>query len=451
MRRKTHKPRHHPTAGPATPEPPFVDRLLWWIIVAGVVVIPCFVSPTGQESFRFPKLLLFRAEGIILLTIVAIAAIWGKFDFRRYSLRDPAVWLPLAIVGWTAITTITSHKPLISVYSLLTVVTGMTIFLLTYVLGRNKSIHVAAIVLIPALVNALVYWLQRAKLWNPLVPDRWTLMASNAPEIQRLSDIALQGNRNDVGTFLLIPSLLAIVLATTFKGRLRVIYGTAAVLLISALVLSRTLTAMIALVVGIAALGTMRSWRAAIGTATVAILLAVLALQFYPPVHNRLELLRKYASQKKYNQIFSGRLGAYMAAAEMAIDHPIVGVGPGVFGREFLPYKINVDSRYGSQGLNTSGVNFGEAHNDHLQVADETGVLGYVGLASVLVLVGALSFRRRNFESSDPRRLYAVSAAFPAALSFAVLALAQFPLQLASTLVTYAFAIGLMEGWSEDR
>src|SRR5512140_1478050 len=131
------RPKRHKPQQPTVPDAePFVDRLLWWILVAGVIVIPCVVQPTGQESFRFPKLLLFRAEGIVLLTIVGVAAIWGKFDFRRYDLRKPAVWLPLAIVGWTAITTVTSHKPIISVFSLLTVVTGMTIFLLTYVLGR---------------------------------------------------------------------------------------------------------------------------------------------------------------------------------------------------------------------------------------------------------------------------------------------------------------------------
>lgn len=444
---KRRKP--HPPVEPV-PQPPFVDRLLWWVLVAGVVVIPCVISPTGQDSFRFPKLLVFRAEGILLLTIVAIAAIWGKFDFRRYSLRDPAVWLPLAIVGWTAITTITSHQPLISVYSLLTVITAFTIYLLTYALAPAKDLRVAALVLIPALANALVYWLQKARLWNPLVPDRWTLMASNAPEIQRLSDIALQGNRNDVGTFLLVPALIAIVLATICGGPIRFAWGATSLLLISALVLSRTLTSMLALAIGIAAIGAIRSWKAAVVAIGVAILSAALILEFYPPVHHRLLLARTQIAGKRYNEVFSGRLGAYLAGLEMAIDHPVSGVGPGLFRREFLPYKIEVDAKYGSRGLHAAGVNFGEAHNDHLQTLDETGVIGYLGFAGAVVLAGAASFHRRR-DGADDRGTFVRRAAFPLAVSFAVLALAQFPLQLASTLVTYAFVAGLMEGWIEGR
>lgn len=426
-----------------------MDRLLWWVLVAGVVVIPCAVSPTGQDSFRFPKLLLFRAEGIVLVAAVAIAAVWGKFDLRRFDWHKPAVWLPLAIVVWTAFTTCTSHQPLISVYSLLTVVTGFTVYLLTSVLAKGRSYRTAAIVLLPAAVNALIYWLQRAKVWNPLVPDRWTLETSSSPAIQSLSDIALQGNRNDVGTFLVLPALLAIVLTTVSRGRVRYVYASASLLLCSALVVSRTLTAIIALSIGIAALGMMRSWRLAVASVTTAVLLAGLTLQFYPPLHARMLLAKRRATEKKYNELLSGRLGAFVAAQEMAVDHPLLGVGPGLFAREFLNYKIRVDEKYGGRGFHATGVNFGEAHNDHLQTLDETGVPGYAGFAGALIVLGSISFRRRKSAGDDPRWKFARQGSFPVAISFAVLAMAQFPLQLAATLVTLAFAAGLMEAWSE--
>lgn len=60
------------------------------------------------------------------------------------------------------------------------------------------------------------------------------------------------------------------------------------------------------------------------------------------------------------------RLSLWQGAAEMIRDHPLLGVGPGLFGRAFRLYRdpIMVDDRLGS------------AHNALLHTGAETGLLG---------------------------------------------------------------------------
>lgn len=448
MRRKTHKPRHQPAAAPAAPQQPSVDRLLWWIIVTGVVVIPCFVSPTGQESFRFPKLLVFRAEGIVLITIVAVAAIWGKFDFGRYSLRDPAVWLPLAIVGWTAITTVTSQNFVTSLYSLLTVVCGIVVFLLTFVLGRKRSLATISLVLAPAIANVLVLFLQRHRIWNPLIPDRWTMFGSPNEEIRSLSEIALQGNRNDVGTFLLLPSLVAIALALELRGRDRLLAILATVIVVSGLFASRTLSAIIALFVGIVLLGACRSWKTATASVVTGAIVVAAVFSLYAPLRERATILAGNLKNGNIESFFSNRPIAFVTALEIAKDHALVGVGPGNFGREYLAYKLKVDDmKLPFLSANPHAFNFGEAHDDPLQTLAEGGIPALILLFAAFGLIGTLSFR------SDPepdRSRFVRKSALAFAGATLVLSFAQFPMQLAAAIVTLAFVAGLLFGWSHE-
>ena len=48
------------------------------ILVAALVVIPLWVSPSGRESFRAPKLLLLRMEAILLIVALVFHGTSGK-------------------------------------------------------------------------------------------------------------------------------------------------------------------------------------------------------------------------------------------------------------------------------------------------------------------------------------------------------------------------------------
>ena len=89
---------------------------------------------------------------------------------------------------------------------------------------------------------------------------------------------------------------------------------------------------------------------------------------------------------------------------------------------------------------------FAQVHNDHLQVLAETGLPGSLLFLGALVLLSAISFRAPA--TPDERVRFARLLAFPAALTFAVLALAQFPMQLTSPMVADVYLAALCFTWT---
>jgi O-antigen ligase len=92
--------------------------------------------------------------------------------------------------------------------------------------------------------------------------------------------------------------------------------------------------------------------------------------------------------------------------------------------------------------------NFGEAHNDHLQTLAVSGIPGYLIFAGALITLGALSFRRTD---EDLRSRFAHALALPLAGGFAVVTLAQFPLELASTASIAIHFAALGCAWAGER
>lgn len=76
--------------------------------------------------------------------------------------------------------------------------------------------------------------------------------------------------------------------------------------------------------------------------------------------------------ESSYNSI-TQRLNYWQTAIAVIKDHPILGIGPGNFQEVFLKYKI---------GLST---NTRYAHNIFLQLWAETGILGLLGMVSLIV------------------------------------------------------------------
>lgn len=61
-----------------------------------------------------------------------------------------------------------------------------------------------------------------------------------------------------------------------------------------------------------------------------------------------------------------GRLDMWQSAVEMTSDHPLTGVGPGLFGRAFREYRDPIIARD----------KLASAHNAYLNLASETGIIG---------------------------------------------------------------------------
>ena len=64
-----------------------------------------------------------------------------------------------------------------------------------------------------------------------------------------------------------------------------------------------------------------------------------------------------------------GRIYVWKADKQMILDHPIIGVGPGLWGKKYVEqYQLKQETQ-----------NLGHSHNNMLQIASESGILGLIG------------------------------------------------------------------------
>ena len=399
-------------------KPSILDRAAWWLIVSAVVVVPLFVSLRGSEAFRTPKESLFIAIGLVLAVFVAA---------RGAIARTPLTLLALAAVVWTAVATIFSANRAISVRTFVWVVAAAAFVVAVDVFGRKRSPLVIAVPLIPAAINAVMFLLQRFHVWNPMrFPDE-------VPDQFRYT--ALIGNPDDVGSFLVVPAMVAIALAVVDRRR-RALWVPVSALIVAGLATGR-LTSLIAVGGGLLAIGFLRSRRAA-AIASVAVVVGGIALVIgYAPMRERWQTIVSGIRAHDYAAASSGRVTPFIAAAEMAKDHPLTGVGPGCFGFEYFPYKVAVERSHPHlRATYSTNFNYGEAHNEYLQTVAEEGLIGLAIFIAAIVILARTS--RRAADDDIVRTL-----GLPLAVAIAILCLAHFPLHLAAPTIVLLYVATL--------
>ena len=404
-----------------SPKPAGAECAAIAILAAGALVIPTIIT-SGDEAFRLPKELAFRAEAIVLLVV---AVFWATARRRTWRIgRGAALAIAAAVVGWTLVTAAFSTNRLLSADSLITVAAAAVIFVVTYVAAQDLPLFAVDVLMIAAGANAALVILQETNLWTPLkltVPGHY-------------ASVGLLGNANDVGTFLVAPALAALVMGVTAAGPRRWIYAAVALLLAGGIVASGTRTALAALVAALLVFALTHSWRAA---AVVAVLLAVLAV----PVLSRRTMIGENArlfvdaaKKRDYERLLSERLVPFLAAIDMTRDHPLLGVGPGCFKYHFMLYRVALKTHYPPAWTKGSPEHYSEVHDDHLQVASESGLPGYaLFLAAIAIAAGT----RRRAAAATAEAAFARALRWPLAAAFFVVCLAQFPLELAAPRLMY--------------
>jgi hypothetical protein len=123
----------------------------------------------------------------------------------------------------------------------------------------------------------------------------------------------------------------------------------------------------------------------------------------------------------------------------MVREHPLVGVGPGNWPVVF--------PRYAEPGARRDGVLSAalaprQAHNDLVERAAETGLLGLLALG--VLAAGSVIAARRRLQSHDPDMRASVAGAAGALVALAAVAMVGFPLEMPGTLVLCGVALGLI-------
>ena len=413
------------------------DRWFLPIIAGFAILIPLVVSTTGKDSFRLPKEIMFRAEVIVLIGLCTIFAYLRQLHFSL-NRSEVAPILALSVVSWGAVATLYSTNIRLSLGALSWLIGWTIIFIVTMAVShRRTNIFLVYACLIPAVLNSIVVLFQETSTWNPFFSTQLT---------EHVFHSGMIGNPNDVGTFLVGPIIASFALVVA-EPRHRLLHcATTSVLLVAAGA-NHTLTALIAISIGVICLIFVlaRKWTLLAVASVAAVVL--LTVRFYPPLYHRYQLTKTWASSGLYDSILSGRILPFFTSSRMFLDHPLTGVGPGCFKWQYFPYKMRIISEFGPSitRSNAASINFGEVHNDHLQILAESGFPGYLLFIGALAYIASGSFT--SFDSSRPESVFSRVASFPLAVGFAVVALGQFPLELAAPTAANVYLFALCASW----
>jgi O-antigen ligase len=328
-------------------------------------------------------------------------------------------------------------RPNASFWAPATVVCFAAFFCAAYLTAGTRSpVTALLVVLVPAAVSAVLATLQSTQIWYPwTIDDRVSL---------RLRTSGLIGNPNDLGTYLVLPALAAFGAGLAWRRHRWLLI--VAMVLVAGLASAQSVTPFIAAVAGVfimAITSKTRRLRLVVIGAVLALLAAAI---IHPGSRTRFQSLLASTSSGELPEMTSFRIVPAMAAFQMFLDRPLVGVGPGSFSSMYMTYKLRIDEKY-PQWLRLGNESFEQVHNDHMQ----TGLPGYLLFLGALVLLALISLRRNGvMDPEDPRTQFARIFALPAAVSFGVLALAQFPLQLTAPMVPALYLAALCFAWTNE-
>ncbi len=405
------------------PSPDAGDRLLGLLAflasVVLVLAVPLLWDSRALEMFRGPKSELALAAWAVLAATFLVGNAGGA------AWRDPW-WLAWAgVLAGGVVSAIACPQPMRALAALGPLALAAAGWGAVRQLAEPRRRTLAALVVWAGAIEAVLVLLFLRTSWQP---ESFALLDR---ETGRFAWIGTVGNPADVAVLLVLPALLAAGRAVTSR-RLRLSNGAAAALMIAVILGTQTLTTALALAAGALVL----LWRNAPRRLRVPLVAAalgvVLVLFVATPLSQRVRSAIRETRAGGLLWLGSARFAAYAAGASMFGARPATGVGFDLYEANSFRFQTldTLAERGRILGLETG---FGEAHNDLLQYAAETGLIG-------LLLAGtgfALTVRRR------PRGGGVVAGAWPLAAAALVLALTQFPLHLAAVAAQWAILAAL--------
>jgi O-antigen ligase len=377
------------------------------VVLLGVV--PLVWSTGVTEAFRTPQ----RELTLATLSVLAAAGLAAPGLRRRLTDGWSLAWAGVLAAG--AVAALACPHPTLALAGLVPLLLAALASLTLRELDETHRRRLRTLIVLTGVVQAGLAVAFSTPGWRPA---GYHLLAGLEG---RYAWIGTLGNPGWVGVYLVLPALLAAVLALA-EPRRRVVWAAAAVALAGAIVATRTITALAALVFGLAVMLARRlSGRQRLTALAVLVVVTAAAITF-SPLRSRVRSAAAEVTHGGWRWAASGRGVAVQLGAAMLAAHPFAGVGPGRFEAEAFAFadEDTLAERGQVLGLVTG---FGETHNDVLQFAAEHGAVGIA-----LALAGlVLAWRRRTAGSGA----LPDSAAFLAAAT--LLALTQFPLHHSAT------------------
>jgi O-antigen ligase len=403
--------------GPARGGDGAFARAAFWLAAALVLVLPLVWSSEVLQPFRGPKRELALAVWAVLAALFATGATAAAWRDRW--------WAPWAgvIAGGLASAPASAHPGVVLV-RLLPLVLAAVGWGAVRQVGESGRRRLVTLVVAAGTVQAVLAALM---VLPALQPEAFGRILKFEGRYRWIGTI---GNPADVAVFLVVPLLLAVTLAVE-RPRRRWLPAAAAAAMMGTILGTRTLSATVAAACGLAVILWLHVPRRRRLPGLAAGVLALAVLAFVGPLAGRVAGAVAEYRHGGWASLGSGRGAGYTAALGMAAAHPVAGVGFGLFeSSSFLHLSEDVLARRARiLRLETA---FGEAHNDVLQHAAETGLLG------LLLAAAGIAWAARGGAGAG-----ALPARAPLLAAAAPLLLLQFPTHLAAIAAQWAVLAAL--------
>ena len=317
----------------------------------------------------------------------ALALSWSLWrDPPRARELGLVSWPVAALVAWISLSALWSddvHEAAIELFFFVLPFPVLALALARLPWSERALGSLARMLGAMALVFAAVggwQWATRDLFWNPKV------IAGNAyAPFYRVNSVfwdpSIYGRFLDVA----ILTALAFLLFGIWR-RWDLALGVLVVVVWAGLLLSFSQSSFVALFAGILLAAAIAwRWRAAAALGLVAVVM--IAVGFAAPEFHRVRE-SVTAHHSGLNRVTQGRFGLASGGIEIALDHPVTGVGVGGFGKAFL-----------DSGANRQGMKDPESHTALVTAAAETGLIGLALFVWVVAAGLALAFRRTRSAS----------------------------------------------------
>jgi O-antigen ligase len=321
--------------------------------------------------------------GIFVIFWIKILA-EGGLDKR--ILKHPVTWMIFLHLGWYTITTFTSTIPLVSIKSALARYCYISVFYfsLLYLFIKKQNIHKFLwAYLLPLLVVCIITMLNQA----------------SAGFTEQNAHIAMVPYYNDHTAYaaviaLFIPVIISLLFENKINSRIKTFIFIVAALLITAIVLSYTRAAWVALA---GALGCLfiyllkiKNWVVYSGIGLVVLTYAL----FHVEITMFLERNDKTSSTDYAKHVQSignistddsniERLNRWSCALRMFNEKPLFGYGPGTYMFQYGKFQ-----KYSERsGISTNFAEGGGSHSEYLGPLSEQGILGPVTFILILAVL----------------------------------------------------------------
>ena len=340
----------------------------------------------------------YIGQGLAQALLLACSLAWAIHVLRQGKvtlITDRIDAVVFAAMLWGLVSLSRSEYKYATILELIKIAACVAVFYLMrplFPLQRARGLLLFTLLASAALQAAFGWWLLNAQPTGLSWVDQWRL-AHRTALLQadlvnaNLFACALMFGVNIALAFLLFGSQARSFFSRQAAKERLLAFALLAFLLFTLFAKHISRGALVSLVVTGLFLAAFRSKRLVVGFLLLCGLLVALPLPGG-------SLLQKF--QKRGDPYAYERIDIWTSSAKLMRDHPVFGVGLGMFDYYIKPYNFPVEHGVARYGKNING-----AHNDMLQVGAETGGIGLLIFLAGLAVLARHGLRQLRFGMRD--------------------------------------------------